>query len=414
MNDLLPDQVKNWQAVEKLVRENFSRAGLNEIRTPLLEATDLFSRGIGESTDVVGKEMYTFTDRGDRSCTLRPEGTASVVRALIQHGLLTQGSQRIWYSGPMFRYERPQAGRQRQFHQIGAEFFGLASERDDAEIISIAWDLLKDLGLQGLNLEINTLGTFDDRKRYRDLLISWLEKRFDLLDNDSQNRIHKNPLRILDTKDPNTRKLLEEAPCLNESLSDETKIRFLSLQKILEGLKIPFSLNNQLVRGLDYYCHTAFEIKTEKLGAQATVCGGGRYDGLVQQLGGPSVASVGWAIGMERLMMLLDDRHLPQFDFDVYCVNRGVDAEVEALSLTRELRAANLSVELDSSGASFAKQFKRANRSNARWAVVIGDEEFNSREVRIKRLISNSKDEHNHEIIIKRSEIQKLIDTLRS
>ena len=233
MSDLLPIQTLNWHEVENLSRKHFARAGLEEIRTPILETTDLFFRGIGELTDVVGKEMYSFTDKGDRSCTLRPEGTASVVRSVIQHGLLSKGPQRIWYSGPMFRYERPQAGRQRQFHQIGVEFFGLPSERDDAELIVIAWDFLKDLGIQGLKLELNTLGTLEDRQRYRNLLVSWLENKFDLLDKDSQDRIYKNPLRILDTKDPNTKQLLEEAPVLYDSLSDESRNRFLALQKIL-------------------------------------------------------------------------------------------------------------------------------------------------------------------------------------
>ncbi|KZR61560.1 Histidine--tRNA ligase [Prochlorococcus sp. MIT 1306] len=397
MVDLLPEQTRCWQAVESVARDHFRRAGLQEIRTPLLEVTELFARGIGEATDVVGKEMYTFVDRGDRSCTLRPEGTASVVRAALQHGLLSQGPQRLWYGGPMFRYERPQAGRQRQFYQIGVEYLGVGSPRSDAEVIALAWALLVDLGVQGLVLEINSLGTLQDRQKYREELVAWLEARSDQLDDDSRKRLYTNPLRILDSKNPAISELLQDAPTLFEALSVESKARFEEVQVDLEALQIPFQLNPRLVRGLDYYGHTAFEITSDQLGAQATVCGGGRYDGLVEQLGGAPTPAFGWAFGMERLMLLLEAaasinpngsaaRLTASTRPDLYVVNRGEQAERVALVIAHQLRAAGLVVELDSSGAAFNKQFKRAGRSRATWALVIGDDEAERGEARLKYL----------------------------
>jgi histidyl-tRNA synthetase len=377
MVDLLPERTPLWQHLEATAREHFRRAAIAEIRTPLLEATELFARGIGEATDVVGKEMYSFTDRGERSCTLRPEGTASVVRAAIQHGLLTQGPQRLWYGGPMFRYERPQAGRQRQFHQIGLELLGVADATSDAEAIAIAWDLLADLGVGGLELEINSLGTPEDRQRYRTELVSWLEAHHDQLDPDSQKRISTNPLRVLDSKNQGTQALLAGAPTLADALAGESHERFSRVRQALEALGIPFVLNPRLVRGLDYYGHTAFEITSNQLGAQATVCGGGRYDGLVEQLGGPPTAAVGWALGMERLVLLLSQGEAAVAGPapDLYVISRGEAAEGQALVLTRQGRQAGLVVERDASGGAFGKQFKRADRSGAPWAAVIGDTE---------------------------------------
>ena len=377
MVDLLPERTPLWQHLEATAREHFRRAAIAEIRTPLLEATELFARGIGEATDVVGKEMYSFTDRGERSCTLRPEGTASVVRAAIQHGLLSQGPQRLWYGGPMFRYERPQAGRQRQFHQIGLELLGVADATSDAEAIAIAWDLLAELGVGGLELEINSLGTPEDRQRYRAELVSWLEAHHDQLDPDSQNRISTNPLRVLDSKNPDTQALLAGAPTLADALAGESHERFARVRQALEALGIPFVLNPRLVRGLDYYGHTAFEITSNQLGAQATVCGGGRYDGLVEQLGGPPTAAVGWAIGLERLVLLLRQAEavVEAPAPDLYVISRGEAAACQALLLTRHGRQAGLVVERDASGAAFGKQFKRADRSGAPWAAVIGDTE---------------------------------------
>jgi histidyl-tRNA synthetase len=377
MVDLLPGQTSLWQRVEATAHEHFRRAVVQEIRTPLLEATELFARGIGEATDVVGKEMYTFTDRGDRSCTLRPEGTASVVRAVIQHGLLSQGPQRLWYGGPMFRYERPQAGRQRQFHQIGLELLGFADARSDVEAIAIAWDLLADLGVQGLALELNTLGSGADRARYREQLVAFLQQHREQLDPDSQDRLERNPLRILDSKNATTQELLAGAPTLADALAPESRERFELVKAGLAALEIPFTLNPRLVRGLDYYSHTAFEITSSQLGAQATVCGGGRYDGLVEQLGGDPTPAIGWALGMERLVLLLAQGEAnPAPAPDLYLVNRGEAAEAAALVLARQLRRSGFSVELDASGSAFGKQFKRANRSGAAWAAVLGEGEL--------------------------------------
>jgi histidyl-tRNA synthetase len=388
MVDLLPEQTALWQMMEATAREHFRRAGVQEIRTPLLEATELFCRGIGEGTDVVGKEMYTFVDRGDRSCTLRPEGTASVVRAAIEHGLLTSGPQRLWYGGPMFRYERPQAGRQRQFHQIGLELLGVADSRADAEAIAIAWELLKAAGLQGLTLELNSLGTAEDRQRYRAELVAWLESQRPRLDPDSQQRIATNPLRVLDSKHPDTQALLAGAPSLADALAPESHERFRQVRQGLEDLGIPFQLNPRLVRGLDYYSHTAFEITSTQLGAQATVCGGGRYDGLVAQLGGPATPAVGWALGMERLVLLAAAARgaAAPAVADLYVVSRGEAAERLALVLAQRWRSEGLAVELDLSAAAFGKQFKRADRSGARWAAVIGDSEASEGVVLLKNL----------------------------
>ena len=419
MVDLLPETLQRWQAVEAVAREHFRRSGFGEIRTPLLESTDLFCRGIGEGTDVVGKEMYSFNDRGDRSCTLRPEGTASVVRAAVQHGLLSQGAQKLWYAGPMFRYERPQAGRQRQFHQIGVEWLGVASARSDVEVIALAWDLLAQLGVGGLELEINSLGTPEDRQAYRAALVAWLEQRIDQLDADSQARLSTNPLRILDSKNPATQTLLEQAPTLADALSSESQQRFMAVQQGLTALGIPFRLNPRLVRGLDYYGHTAFEITSDQLGAQATVCGGGRYDGLIGQLGGAATPAVGWALGMERLMLVLEAAAQQNPDGpaarlvsapgpDAYLVNRGEQAEAAGLALARDLRQHGLTVELDGSGSAFGKQFKRADRSGAPWALVLGDEEAERGEVRLKPL-----QQQGEEATVALSGITAIVELLR-
>jgi histidyl-tRNA synthetase len=400
MVDLLPEQTRCWQAVESVIREHCSRSAIHEIRTPILELTELFARGIGEETDVVGKEMYTFLDRSDRSCTLRPEGTASVVRAAVQHGLVTQGLQRLWYMGPMFRYERPQAGRQRQFHQLGVEFLGFASARSDIELISFAWDLLVDLGISSLQLQINSLGTAEDRAAYRNALVSWLEQREQHLDIDSQHRLRSNPLRILDSKDLSTQRLLLEAPSLLDSLSPASANRLDQIVDMLAALDIPFVVNHRLVRGLDYYDHTAFEIVSDQLGAQSTVCGGGRYNGLIEQLGGPSMPAIGLAFGMERLMLLLAAAArvdpagraatiCAQLAPSLYIVNRGDDAATQALILARRLRSAGVVVELDDSGSAFGKQFKRADRSGAQFALVIGPDEAQRDVVVVKNLRQN-------------------------
>ena len=382
--DLLPDQLIKWQNVEKILIDQLSRASIKEIRTPILEMTELFIRGIGEGTDVVSKEMYTFLDRGERSCTLRPEGTASVARALIQNGISSKPFQKLWYMGPMFRYERPQAGRQRQFHQLGVEFVGYEDVRSDIEIIALAWDILGKLGIKELNLEINTLGDLNDRLNFQKSFLEWLEMNKDSLDEDSQKRINKNPLRILDSKNVQTKKILENAPRLFDFLSEKSLERYLILKKQLKFLKIPYIENFNLVRGLDYYTHTAFEITSGSLGSQATVCGGGRYDNLIKQMGGKETPAIGFAIGLERLILLAGKELEAERHTDIYIVNQGLNAELLAMNLSRKLRKYDLLVELDVTGASFSKQFKKANKLKAKSIIVLGDEEASNNEFVIR------------------------------
>ena len=382
--DLFPDQLIKWQNVEKILIDQLSRASIKEIRTPILEMTELFIRGIGEGTDVVSKEMYTFLDRGERSCTLRPEGTASVARALIQNGISSKPLQKLWYMGPMFRYERPQAGRQRQFHQLGVEFVGYESVRSDIEIIALAWDILGKLGIKELNLEINTLGDLNDRLNFQKSFLEWLEMNKDSLDVDSQKRINKNPLRILDSKNVQTKKILENAPRLFDFLSEKSLERYLILKKQLKFLKIPYIENFNLVRGLDYYTHTAFEITSGSLGSQATVCGGGRYDNLIKQMGGKETPAIGFAIGLERLILLAGKELEAERHTDIYIVNKGLNAELLAMNLSRKLRKYDLLVELDVTGASFSKQFKKANKLKSKSIIVLGDEEASNNEFVIR------------------------------
>ena len=396
--DLLPEQLIKWQNVEKILLEQLSRASIKEIRTPILEMTELFIRGIGEGTDVVSKEMYTFLDRGERSCTLRPEGTASVARALIQNGMSSNPLQKLWYMGPMFRYERPQAGRQRQFHQLGVEYIGYESVRSDVEIIALAWDILGKLGIKELNLEINTLGDFNDRLNFQKSFLKWLEINKESLDLDSQNRINNNPLRILDSKNIQTKKALENSPRLINFLSEKSQKRYSDLKKQLEVLQIPYVENFNLVRGLDYYTHTAFEITSGALGSQATVCGGGRYDDLMLQMGGPSTPAIGFAIGLERLIILAGKELEVPRNTDIYIINQGLRAESLAMDLSRKLRNYDLLVELDLSGSSFSKQFKKANKLKSKSIIVIGDDEAVNKEFTI-RLFDKESCENKEEII---------------
>jgi histidyl-tRNA synthetase len=388
--DILPEEIGYWQQVEEVGRQIFNRAVYQEIRPPIFEATSLFERGIGEATDIVGKEMYTFSDRGDRSLTLRPEGTAGAVRAYIEHNLYAQGGvQRLWYKGPMFRYERPQAGRQRQFHQIGVELLGSADARADVEVMAIAVEFLQTLGLKNLTLDINSIGKGEDRVRYKEALVNYLTPYKDELDPDSQERLHRNPLRILDSKDERTREITQNAPNIIDYLNADSKERFERVQQLLRSLNIVYQLNPRLVRGLDYYTHTAFEIQSDELGAQATVCGGGRYDGLVTELGGPDTPAVGWAIGMERLILLLQQqRKPPSVQPDFYLVSKGEQAESQALVLAQNLRSVGFSVELDLSGSAFGKQFKRADRSGAVACLVLGDAEAQNQTVQLKWMTS--------------------------
>ncbi|PSB09262.1 histidine--tRNA ligase [Pleurocapsa sp. CCALA 161] len=388
--DILPEEVVYWQLIEATVAEILGRAVYREIRAPIFEQTALFERGIGEATDVVGKEMYTFSSRGDQSITLRPEGTAGVVRAYIQNKLYAQGGvQRLWYTGPMFRYERPQAGRQRQFHQVGLELLGCDAPRADAEVIALANNILQTLGLQNLEMDINSVGNGEDRQNYRAALVGYLEPYKNDLDADSQERLIRNPLRILDSKDPQTQEIAQNAPKITEHLSVASKNHFDTVLQLLRDLNIKYQINHCLVRGLDYYTHTAFEIKSNDLGAQATVCGGGRYDGLVKELGGPETQAVGWAIGMERLVLLLQQLDSIAVNSpDLYIVSRGVAAEAQGLLLAQKLRSLDLGVELDLSGSAFGKQFKRADRSGAVACLVIGDAEAENQSVNLKWLAS--------------------------
>ena len=403
--DLLPDQLIKWQNVEKIVLEQLSRSSVKEIRTPILEMTELFIRGIGEETDVVSKEMYTFLDRGERSCTLRPEGTASVARALIQNGISSNPHQKLWYMGPMFRYERPQAGRQRQFHQLGVEFIGYQSVRSEVEIIALAWDILGKLGIKELSLEINTLGDLNDRLNFQKSFLKWLNINKDSLDSDSQNRINKNPLRILDSKNIQTKKVLENAPRLFNFLSDKSHKRYSDLKNQLEVLQIPYVENFNLVRGLDYYTHTAFEITSGSLGSQATVCGGGRYDDLIKQMGGPNTPAIGFAIGLERLILLAGKELEVPRNTDIYIINQGLIAESLAIDLARKLRNYDLIVELDLSGASFSKQFKKANKLKSKSIIIIGDDEAAKKEFTI-RLFDKESFDNKEEVISLENDIK--------
>jgi histidyl-tRNA synthetase len=410
--DILPDEVKTWQRIEAIAQTILAHSAYREIRTPIFEQTDLFERGIGEATDVVGKEMYTFMDRGDRSITLRPEGTAGAVRAYIEHKLHAQGGvQRLWYTGPMFRYERPQAGRQRQFHQLGVEVLGSADPRADAEVIALAADILREVGIQGWTLSLNSVGTKDDRQHYRNALVGYFEQYMTDLDPDSQDRLHRNPLRILDSKDPKTQAIAKDAPSILDYLSDPSKNHFERVKNLLQRLDISFVINPCLVRGLDYYTHTAFEFQLEELGAQSTVCGGGRYDGLVTELGGPDTPAIGWAIGLERLVMILQQQsETPSADIDIYCAARGAEAEAQALQVSRKLQQAGLVVEVDLSGSAFGKQMKRADRSGAPLCLILGDEEAQNQTLQLKWLESGEQEVLAQSALIERiSDLQKKI-----
>ncbi len=394
--DILPTEVGYWQLVEATARDILDRAGASEIRTPIFEQTELFLRGIGEATDVVGKEMYSFNDRGDRGLTLRPEGTAGVVRSFIENSLYAQGDvQRLWYVGPMFRYERPQAGRQRQFHQLGLEVLGSGDPRADVEAIAIATDILKAIGLKDLTFDLNSIGDKDDRAQFREALINYLTPYKADLDPDSQDRLTRNPLRILDSKNKDTQKILHDAPSILDHLSESSKARFDRVQQLLADLSIPCQINSKLVRGLDYYSHTVFEIQSADLGAQATVCAGGRYDGLVTELGGPETAAIGWAMGLERLVILLQklDNSATASRVDFYMVSRGEAAEGQALRIVQQLRQAGFKAELDLSGSAFGKQFKRADRSAAAACLILGDAEAEEGTVQLKWLASGEQAE---------------------
>lgn len=383
MNDILPDQTPVWQYVESTVRRVLGQYGYQEIRMPVVEHTELFKRSIGEVTDIVEKEMYTFEDRNGDSLTLRPEGTAGCVRAAEEHGLLFNQTRRLWYTGPMFRHERPQKGRYRQFHQIGVECFGMAGPDIDAELLILTARLWSALGLSDhARLEINSIGTSDSRKVYRQALVAYLEQYQDKLDDDSKRRLTTNPLRILDSKDPATREILQGAPSLDDYLDDESRQHFEQLKAMLDAAGVAYTVNPALVRGLDYYGKTVFEWITDSLGAQGTICAGGRYDGLVEQLGGKPTVAVGFAMGLERLILLLETLELvPEHvnnQADVYVTAMGDQAVGPAMALAETLRneLPGRIVVSHCGGGSFKSQMKKADRSGARFAVILGENEI--------------------------------------
>ncbi len=392
MNDCLPEQTPAWQQAEAVLRDLMRAYGYAEVRMPIMEVTGLFKRAIGEVTDVVEKEMYTFDDRNGDSMTLRPEGTAGCVRAGIEHGLLYNQERRMWYMGPMFRYERPQKGRYRQFHQFGVEVFGLQGPDIDAELIMLTARLWKTLGVsEHLVLQLNSLGQPEERAEYRQALVTYLEQHKDKLDEDSQRRLYTNPLRVLDSKNPEVQALLQDAPVLADYFGEQTRAHFEGLKALLTSAGIAFEINPRLVRGLDYYNLTVFEWVTESLGAQGTVCGGGRYDGLVEQLGGQATPAVGFAMGMERLVLLLETLNQVEAQpaqADVYLAMMGDNSQAAGFALAERLRdqLPGLRVMSHCGGGNFKKQLKRADKSGAGIALILGEDEIARGEVTVKYL----------------------------
>ncbi|MFP4154250.1 MAG: histidine--tRNA ligase [Halothiobacillaceae bacterium] len=401
MHDLLPDRSGLWRRVENTLAEVAESYGYREIRMPVVEETALFKRSIGEVTDIVEKEMYTFDDRNGESLTLRPEGTAGCVRACLQHGLIHNAQRKLWYIGPMFRHERPQKGRYRQFHQFGVEAFGIAGPDLDVELMLMAHRLWRALGLGEIRLEINTLGTTEARLAHRAVLIEYLEAHVDQLDEDGRRRMYSNPLRVLDSKNPAMQALAENAPRLADYLDEQTRAEFGRVRALLDAAGIDYRVNPRLVRGLDYYNKTVFEWVTDRLGAQGTVCAGGRYDGLVAQLGGRETPAAGFAIGLERLVALIESQaggvEPPQAD--VYLVTGDLEAQAEALQLAEWLRerVRGLQVMVNFDGGSLKAQFKRADRSGARYALVLGESERARGVVTVKPL---RHDEPQHELAL--------------
>lgn len=392
MNDYLPADTAVWQRVEQILKQVLGSYGFSEIRTPIVENTPLFKRAIGEVTDVVEKEMYTFDDRNGESLTLRPEGTAGCVRAGIEHGLFYNQEQRLWYIGPMFRYERPQKGRYRQFHQIGAEVFGLSGPDIDAELIMMTARWWKALGISDhVRLELNSIGSLEARANYRDALVTFLEQHVDALDDDCKRRMYVNPLRVLDSKNPEVQALLNDAPKLGDFLDDTSREHFTALCGLLDNAGIAYTVNQRLVRGLDYYNRTVFEWVTSSLGAQGTVCAGGRYDGLVEQLGGRATPAVGFAMGMERLILLVQAVN-PDFEptriVDVYVIASGAGVQAAAMLLAETLRdeLPELKIMTNYGGGNFKKQFARADKCGAQIALVLGEDEVANGQVVIKDL----------------------------
>jgi histidyl-tRNA synthetase len=392
MNDCLPSQTGVWQMVEAVLRRVASNYGFAEIRMPIVESTALFKRSIGEVTDIVEKEMYSFDDRNGDSLTLRPEGTASCVRAGNQHGLLYNQEQRLWYMGPMFRHERPQKGRYRQFHQFGLEAFGIATPDIDAEVIMLTSRLWRELGInEFVTLELNSLGSTDERNEYRSALVSFLKERESQLDEDSKRRMHTNPLRVLDSKNPEVQAALVGAPKLSDYFTEQSKAHFAGVCQRLDASGIKYIINERLVRGLDYYNRTVFEWVTDSLGAQGTVCAGGRYDGLVEQLGGKSTPGFGFALGIERLVLMLtslDKVRNIRPTVDVYFIILGENVENKANSLAEQWRdqVNDIRIQCHCGGGNMKKQMKRADKSGAQIALILGDDELAKKQITVKYL----------------------------
>jgi len=397
MHDVLPSDMHLWHKLEKTIRDVMAGYGFSEIRIPVVEKTELFARAIGDATDVVEKEMYTFQDRNGDLLSLRPEGTAGVVRAVLQNGLLYASPVRLWYIGPMFRRERPQKGRTRQFHQVGAEIFGAPGPDADAELLIMCQRIWRELGLLDLRLEVNSLGTSDERSLYRESLHGYLSARKGELDEDSLRRLDRNPLRILDSKNPSVQTVLEEAPLLSDFLGEESRRRFSGFRSLLDEFAVPHTVNPRLVRGLDYYSHAVFEWITDGLGAQGTVCAGGRYDGLVEIQGGKPWPGVGFAMGQERLVELMRNQAEPELKTPhVYLVMSGEGTTAGGLKLAETLRenVAGIRVQSNLGGGSFKSQFKRADRSGAPLALVLGEDELRQGQVTVKHLRCDTEQEN--------------------
>ena len=414
MNDILPQESAVWQKIESACAEVFTRHNYRQIRTPIVESTQLFARSIGADTDIVSKEMYTFDDRNGDSLTLRPEGTASCARAGIEHGLFYNQQQRLWYSGPMFRHERPQKGRYRQFYQLGIECYGWPGADIEAEVLSMTSQLFNTLGLKNTVLQINSLGDSQSRANYRQALIDYLSDFEQQLDADSQRRLHSNPLRILDSKNQDIQKLLLDAPDIHEFLSLESSETFAQLKDYLDALGISYSVNPKLVRGLDYYNDTVFEWVNAEYGAQSTVCAGGRYDGMVEQLGGTPTACFGFGMGLERLVQMLQEQQAEICKVDdvaqVYLISVGELARGQALILQRDLTAAGLRVQLHCGDGSMKNQFKHADRSGAELALIIGEQEAQSKTVGLKSLL----DRQEQQIIPQNDALNAVTNRLKS
>lgn len=396
-HDILPEEVYKWDYMEGVIRDVCARYGYKEIRTPIIEATELFQRGIGDTTDVVTKEMYTFTDRGNRSVTLRPENTASAVRAYLEHKMYgDQQVHKMFYIGSMFRYDRPQAGRYREFHQFGLEVLGASSPLADAEVIAMACEIFHKLGLRDLDLHLNSIGDKNCRPAYRQKLIEFFEGKKDQLCDDCRERLYKNPLRILDCKEEGCKKASVGAPEITDYLCDDCHAKFEAVKHYLDGLGISYTVDPRLVRGLDYYTNTAFEIQYPPLGAQSAVCGGGRYDGLVEEIGGPSTPGIGFAIGLERLLLALEMQNLipaPKSQKRVYIAALGEDAVAEGFKIQEELRGLGVLTDMALQGRSLKGQMKQAGKLDSQFTVIIGSNELEKGAAAVKNMADGTQED---------------------